>query len=89
MGIKGFPPLQEPEPRIISWDHTILRTKRNKVEVKPKIVIEVAYEEIKKSPSYSSGWALRFPRCIKIRDDKSLNEASNIKDVKRQSQYSH
>src|SRR3989344_2571836 len=32
------------------------------VTVKPKIIVEVAYEEIQRSPTYSSGMALRFPR---------------------------
>ncbi len=37
------------------------------VYVKPKIIIEVGYQEIQKSPNYSSGYALRFPRFIKER----------------------
>ncbi|NIO44125.1 MAG: ATP-dependent DNA ligase [Candidatus Aenigmarchaeota archaeon] len=43
--------------------------KGNKVKIKPKIVIEVAYEEIQKSPTYSSGYALRFPRLLRVRWD--------------------
>jgi DNA ligase-1 len=38
------------------------------VQVKPEIVIEVAYEEIQKSPTYTSGYALRFPRFIRLRE---------------------
>ena len=40
------------------------------VTVKPEIVVEVAYNEIQRSPKYSSGLALRFARIIRIRDDK-------------------
>lgn len=51
------------------------------VRVKPKIVLEVHYEEIQKSPTYSSGYALRFPRFVQIREDKSAEEASSIEYV--------
>lgn len=62
----------------------ILNTKGKEVEVKPKIVIEVAYEEIQKSPSYSSGWALRFPRVLRLRSgEKSAIDINTIDDVKR------
>lgn len=37
------------------------------VWVKPKIIVEVGYQEIQKSPNYSSGFALRFPRFIRFR----------------------
>ena len=52
------------------------------VRFKPKIVIEVAYEEIQKSPTYVSGYALRFPRFIRIRFDKGPSEADTIERVK-------
>jgi len=55
----------------------------NIVMVNPKIVIEVAYEEIQKSPTYSSGYALRFPKVLRLRSDKPLNEINTIKDVQR------
>ncbi len=52
------------------------------VKIKPKIVIEVAYEEIQKSPTYSSGYALRFPRFVRMRPDKGADEADTISRVK-------
>ncbi|MCA9460171.1 MAG: hypothetical protein KC589_09590 [Nanoarchaeota archaeon] len=51
------------------------------VKFKPKIIIQVKYQEIQKSPSYSSGFALRFPRIIMLREDKSLNEINTISDI--------
>ncbi|MEM4254427.1 MAG: ATP-dependent DNA ligase [Candidatus Woesearchaeota archaeon] len=53
------------------------------IKVKPFIVIEVNYEEIQASPSYSSGYALRFPRFVKLREDRSPEEISTIEDVKK------
>jgi len=49
------------------------------VTIKPKFVIEVAYEEIQRSPTYSSGYALRFPRLIRMRPDKGPEEADTKK----------
>ncbi len=53
------------------------------VKIKPKIVVEVAYEEIQKSPTYSSGWALRFPRFVRLRNDKRPEDADDIERIKR------
>ena len=52
--------------------------KGREVTIKPKIVIEVSYEEIQKSPTYSSGYALRFPRLKNLRTDRDPSGASTI-----------
>jgi len=51
------------------------------VEVKPEVIFEVAFEEIQKSKNYSSGYALRFPRLVRVRDDKALEEADTLDRV--------
>ena len=53
------------------------------VVVPPRIVVEVAYNEIQESPRYKCGMALRFARITKIRDDKSLDEADTIQRVRQ------
>nr|MBC8444372.1 DNA ligase [Candidatus Woesearchaeota archaeon] len=60
----------------------ITAEKGTKVVIKPTLVVEVNYEEIQKSPTYNSGYALRFPRMIQIREDKPINEASTLELVK-------
>ncbi len=50
------------------------------VRVKPKVILEVAYEEIQKSSSYSSGFALRFPRILRDRTSER-DEPSSINYV--------
>ncbi|MCF7798968.1 ATP-dependent DNA ligase [Candidatus Woesearchaeota archaeon] len=50
-------------------------------KVRPKVVLMVAYEEIQKSPSYSSGYALRFPRVLRLRPDRSIDDIASIDDV--------
>ena len=49
----------------------------------PKIVLQVRYQEIQKSTTYDSGYALRFPRIIGLRDDKDLEEINTLSDIKR------
>jgi len=53
------------------------------VVVSPKIVVEVAYNEIQESPRYKCGMALRFARIAKIRDDKSPDEADTLQRVRQ------
>jgi DNA ligase-1 len=59
----------------------IIVQKGMEVELKPAVIFEVAYEEIQRSPNYSSGYALRFPRLVSVRDDKSLDEADTLERI--------
>jgi DNA ligase-1 len=59
----------------------IILEKGMEVEIKPAVIFEVAYEEIQRSPNNSSGYALRFPRMVRVRDDKSLEEADTLERV--------
>ncbi|HIH43768.1 MAG TPA: hypothetical protein HA257_01380 [Candidatus Methanoperedenaceae archaeon] len=52
------------------------------VYVKPEIVVEVTYNEIQRSPTYESGFALRFARITRIREDKSPMEADTIQRMR-------
>lgn len=52
------------------------------VVVVPRIVVEVAYNEIQKSPKYECGMALRFARITRIRKDKTPEEADSIQNVR-------
>ncbi|HII39659.1 MAG TPA: ATP-dependent DNA ligase [Thermoplasmata archaeon] len=50
--------------------------------VRPEVVVEVAYNEIQKSPHYPSGFALRFARIARIRDDKGPEDADTYARLK-------
>lgn len=52
------------------------------VTFEPGAVFEVGYAEIQKSPNYRSGFALRFPRFIRLRDDKSVDEIETLEQVR-------
>ena len=51
------------------------------VWLEPAIVLEVAADEISKSPSHTAGVALRFPRLIKIRQDKTWQDATTLQEL--------
>jgi DNA ligase-1 len=63
-------PLKIKEENGISW-------------FEPKIIIEIKYQELQKSPKYNSGYALRFPRIISLREDKSIDEMNTISDLEK------
>jgi DNA ligase-1 len=46
--------------------------------VEPKIVLEVAFNNIMKSDRHSSGYALRFPRIVRLRPDKLPAEVDTL-----------
>jgi DNA ligase-1 len=48
------------------------------VHVKPSIVVEVAFNEIQRSPNYKSGFALRFARITRFREDRSPQDADTL-----------
>lgn len=49
--------------------------------VEPKIVLEVAFDIIQKSTLHQSGYSMRFPRIVRIRDDKPVNEIDTLARV--------
>jgi DNA ligase-1 len=53
------------------------------VYVEPKIVVEIAFNEIQVSPRYESGLALRFARVKRYRPDKSAGESDTFQTVKK------
>jgi DNA ligase 1 len=51
-------------------------------EVEPKIVLEVAFNNMMRSRRHESGYALRFPRIVRLRRDKLAEQADTIQTVK-------
>jgi DNA ligase-1 len=52
------------------------------VRVRPELVVEIAFNDIQKSPHYPGGLALRFARLKAYRDDKGPDEADTIETVR-------
>ena len=57
----------------------------NVVRVKPKVVVSVNYQNIQKSPSYDSGYAMRFPRITHYRPDRRIDDIATLKDIEKAS----
>jgi DNA ligase-1 len=51
--------------------------------LKPEVVLEIAFNEVQKSPQYDSGYALRFARVKRIRQDKNAMEINTVIDLER------
>jgi DNA ligase-1 len=61
--------------------HTI-REQGLRLEVEPRIVLEVAFNNMMRSSRHESGYALRFPRIVRLRPDKQPGDADTIETVK-------
>ncbi len=52
-------------------------------QVKPELVFEIAFEGIAASPRHKSGVAVRFPRILRWRHDKKIEDANRLSDLKK------
>ena len=81
---KAYSGLTDEEFKMI--DSVIRKTTLEKFgpvrSVKPTMVFELGFEGINLSPRHKSGIAVRFPRMLRIRSDKPLNEANTLGDLK-------
>ena len=57
--------------------------------VEPKIVLEVAFNNMMRSDRHDSGYALRFPRIVRLRPDKSAEDADTIERVREIYEHQH
>jgi DNA ligase-1 len=57
--------------------------KGNRLEVEPRIVLEIAFDAIRESPRHASGLALRFPRIVRLRREKSDADIDTLATARR------
>jgi len=62
----------------------IIKEKGIKVWTKPKVVVSVTYQNVQKSPTYSSGFALRFPRITHHRPDRNVTDIATLKEIEKE-----
>ena len=64
--------------------HTLQEYAHGRVRVvEPKIVLEVTFDRVQESKRHKSGYALRFPRILRLRDDKAADEIDTLDAVRR------
>ncbi|HEX3001721.1 MAG TPA: ATP-dependent DNA ligase [Methanoregula sp.] len=61
---------------------TVTKKAGKEVTFEPTLVFEVGYAELQASVNYEGGFALRFPRFIRIRDDKDLADVETIESIR-------
>ena len=62
--------------------HTLQMFAHGKVRtVEPNVVVEVAFDNVQVSKRHKSGYALRFPRIVRLRDDKPVEEIDTLETV--------
>ena len=71
--------------RLSEWfrAHTVQEYAHGKVRVvEPQIVFEITFDRVQPSKRHKSGYALRFPRILRIRDDKPVSEIDTLASVR-------
>ena len=58
-----------------------LEVKSGKHRVRPEKVVEVAFDSVQRSDRHDSGFALRFPRIVRMRTDKKAEEVDTLESV--------
>jgi DNA ligase-1 len=58
-----------------------LDLKRHEILVEPSVVVEIAFDIIQRSELHASGYALRFPRIVRLRPDKLPEDADTLDRV--------
>jgi len=64
----------------------VIKKSGKEVTFEPGLVFEVGYSELQVSPTYEAGFALRFPRFIRIRDDKDISDVETIDSIRERYQ---
>jgi DNA ligase-1 len=64
--------------------HTLEEYAHGRVRVvEPKIILEVTFDRVQESKRHKGGYALRFPRILRLRDDKTVDEIDTIETVRK------
>jgi DNA ligase-1 len=58
-----------------------LKSEGRHVEVKPEVVVSVQFQDVQRSPTNSSGFALRFPRILRLRPDRGVGDIASVDEV--------
>jgi DNA ligase-1 len=65
-------------------EHTLQQFAHGRVRlVEPTTVIEVTFDRVQESKRHKSGYALRFPRILRLRPDKKVSEIDTLDTVKK------
>lgn len=84
----GLKELDSDDPQAVTFDKLtkllqgdVFEENGREATVHPRIVLEIKFEEVQKSPTYESGYALRFPRVVQLRDDRGPEDITTLDEV--------
>src|SRR5439155_15087404 len=72
--------------KMTEWfrNHTIQEFAHGRVRVvEPRIVLEVTFDRVQPSKRHKGGYALRFPRIVRLRPDKNVDEIDTLETVRK------
>lgn len=61
-----------------TFEDEIIKQNGREVTIRPTVVVEVRFEEVQPSPKFDSGYGLRFPRVVQMRDTKSISDVDSV-----------
>ncbi|PIN90527.1 DNA ligase [Candidatus Pacearchaeota archaeon CG10_big_fil_rev_8_21_14_0_10_34_76] len=62
----------------------IIKEEKGYVQVKPNVVVSVTYQNVQPSPTYNSGYAMRFPRITHYRPERGKHDIATLDDIKKE-----
>ena len=62
----------------------VLKVEGRHVDVRPEVVISVQFQNVQRSPTNSSGFALRFPRILRLRPDRGVEDIATVGEVEKE-----
>lgn len=62
----------------------VLKVEGRHVDVRPEVVISVQFQNVQRSPTNSSGFALRFPRILRLRSDRGVGDIATVGEVEKE-----
>lgn len=82
---KAYSGLTDAEIATLTPEFLAMSTSRrgNRLEVEPRVIIEVAFDSIQPSERHASGLALRFPRIKRLREDKTVADIDTLATARR------
>jgi DNA ligase-1 len=54
------------------------------VSVRPEVVVAVQFQNVQRSPSNESGFGLRFPRILRVREDRGVDDIASIEEIEKE-----
>ena len=59
----------------------VVKSEGRRVEVRPEVVVSVRFQDVQRSPTNESGFALRFPRIVRVRPDRGVLDIASVSEI--------